>query len=400
MKLKVTRRELYHFVITFLLVMAGMNFLNQFFYFFLAAIVLAIAAHRRIVIDASAVCLMLVGLSWVIFSPTGMDSITNMIKPMLYVLAYFAGACYLSYSCKNKNAGEIERIFIRMTVLLSVGPFIHYLLNMIDNWGVSERNTIDFWAKTVLSATNQAAMSCMAISISIGALFAKVEKKYKWLSVAVLLLGAIYNLTLAGRTIFAIIVIVAVISCIYLYVNSKRSRKSKIVLSIVLIAAGLVLCYIYDAFGLKSAIVESNFYYRFFGKNAYHDIESDTRMARKLLFITHFSTGILGGARLRNSGIGYAHDIILDTFDEAGLVAFVAMVVFLIRSGRVFWRFMKLSKIQMASKQIVMSLYIAQLLQFIVEPVLQGAPWMFAMFCFQSGMLGVFLKLQARADAA
>ena len=137
MKLKVTRRELYHFVITFLLVMAGMNFLNQFFNFFLAAIVLAIAAHRRIVIDASAVCLMLVGLSWVIFSPTGMDSITNMIKPMLYVLAYFAGACYLSYSCKNKNAGEIERIFIRMTVLLSVGPFIHYLLNMIDNWGVS-----------------------------------------------------------------------------------------------------------------------------------------------------------------------------------------------------------------------------------------------------------------------
>ena len=400
MRLKITRSRLYHFVITLLLIMAGMNVLNQSYYFFLAAVALAIVIGRRIAIDVDAICLMLVGLSWVVFSPTGHDSTTSIMKPFLYAFAYLAGGCYLSHSCKNKNADATEKAFIRMTVILSVGPFVHYLLNMIYNQGFSSRNTIDFWTRTVLSATNQAAMSCMAVSIAIGALLAKVKAKYKWLSIIVLLAVVSYNLTLAGRTTFVIIAIVGMLSSVYLHANSKRTKKSKLILRIVLIALGLVLCYIYDIFGLKTAIMDSNFYYRFFAETAYYDIESDTRMARKVLFIKNFSRGIFGGAHLRNSDIGYAHDIILDTFDEAGIVAFFAMIVFLIRRGIAFRRFMKRTKVRLVSRQILLGLYAALLLQFMVEPILQGAPWLFTLFCFHSGMLTVFFRLKARDDAA
>ena len=394
MKLKITRGGLYHFVIMLLLIMAGMNLLNQSYYLFLAACVIAMVVNKRIFGDIDAICLMLIGISWVLFSPMGHDSITNIVKPMLYVCAYFAGMCYLSYTCKDKDSRETEKFLIRMTVLLSVGPFVHYLLNMFNNQDYSSRNTIDFWTNQAMAATNQAAMNCMAVAIAVGALFANVGKQYKWMAWLVLSTAVLYNLILAGRTTFAIIAIVVFLSAAYLYINSGGTKKSKIVLGVALVILGLLICYTYDIFGIKTAVEGSNFYYRFFGGEAYRSSEDETRLARKIYFLRNFTDGILGGAHLRNSGVGYAHDIVFDTFDEAGIVAFFGMCVFLVRCGLSFLRFMKHKSVYLASKQIVLSLYAALFLQFMVEPILQAAPWLFSLFCFQSGMLSTFFRLQ------
>ena len=181
-------------------------------------------------------------------------------------------------------------------------------------------------------------------------------------------------------------IIVFVASAVYLI--AKGNVNSKRIKILILISFAILLCYLLfqsNFLNVRDLVLRSNFYQRFYGDFA-GDISEDSRLERKVLYIQHFESSILGGNHNR-SKYGHAHDIVLDTYDEAGIFALIAITWFLLRMIKNGYLFLKNKSHPFQTKQVVLALYIALYAEFFVEPILQGVPWLFTLFCFIGGLI-------------
>lgn len=366
----------------FLLILAGMDFLSQYRTIAFAACIIFLFFKMRFVLDANVLWLMLLAVSWVVFSPS-MNSVSAMIAPFVFPLAYCVGLNFLPVN----NQARAEKNFRVAIITVSAGPFVHFVLNFLYNFGKNiDRNTDDFWTHQVLSATGQATLALMMLAVSVIMLFTNTGTRNKVISILILVAIFIYNLTLAGRTLFVMLMLIFAVSLLFLILKGERnSKKYKTLLIIVLIILMLTILYNSNAFGIKDSFESSNFYNRFFGQWG-KDLDEDSRMEKKLNYLQDFGKSFWGGLHLRPL-YGYAHDILLDTYDEAGILALIAMLVFLISSVIRMFSCIANKMLKFETKQWILGIYVAILVQFMVEPVLQGIPWMFMLFCFIHGMV-------------
>ena len=370
----------------FLLVLAGMNVFSMYYYFLLAAAAFFLITQKRYIFDINVLFLLVLSISWMLFSPeTASLSITSLIKPTLYPLAYMVGRNFFDYG-QIRDVNFAKNAFIPAITLLSLGPFLHYLLNYLLNLSSGDRNTIDFWSRSILSATGQAALACMMLAVAIALLFMSVKRTTKMCAVGVLLIIFLYNFILSGRTLF-VIAICVVLGCLlyYLYTNKSREKRAKIIIIILCVAFLLTIILSLDLFGVRSFIEQSNLYKRF--TEGEEELGETGRWERKAGYLENFSQGMLGGAKLREIIDGYAHDLFLDTYDEAGFFALLAVFFFCVKALLLCIKFLGKKDIAFDGRIMIVALYIAIYMQFCVEPILQGMAWLFALFCFVVGML-------------
>ena len=386
---KNTQVSFIQIVILIMLFLAGMDLFNKYYYLCFFSCLLFFVTTKKFIVTFDAFLLMILGISWLAFSPTGFNGITDIIRPFLYAMMYVMGLNF--YDTTNKLNVEKEKLLKKTIILLALGPTVHFLLNWLYNRGRGEIIfTIDIWSKDILSATNQSAMACMMVGILAALLLTKMKSWHKLLSLFFLILIIVYNLMLGGRTLLFMIVICVVASLMYiLFSHEIEDRKRKSILIIIVIIFVGYVAFHFNIFNIKDIYYNSGFYYRFFSDNG-GSILDDSRGHAKFLFLKDFHIAMFGGAHLRESGIGYAHDILLDTYDEAGFFALVAVMVFLIRGVLQFWKFVKSKENSYDIKLIIFSLYIAIYLEFFIEPILQGIPWFFTIFCFINGMITSF----------
>ena len=98
-----------------------------------------------------------------------------------------------------------------------------------------------------------------------------------------------------------------------------------------------------------------------------------------------------GGANIR-AEYGYAHDIFLDTYDEAGVLAFIAISVYMLITLSHLIKCIRDDSLPFTFRQTVICLYVGVYIEFMVEPILQGMPWMFALFCLIDGYVARLLR--------
>jgi O-antigen ligase len=254
----------------------------------------------------------------------------------------------------------------------------------------SDRNTIDFWTKEVKAATGHASIACIPLGASIAYIFAKTSKKIKILAVSMLLIIIGYNLVLSGRTLFIMMIICA--SIVYLYgLFFKKSNRVKSTVTIAAVIILVLLAYRSNLLGIRSYIESTPFYDRFFAEDAVMELEEDGRMERKLFYLENFWEYPWGGAHLRNF-VGYSHDIYLDTYDEAGIFAFIAVFCYMLSTVFRLFKCITSKSIPFQTRQLVLCIYVCIYLEFMVEPILQGMPWLFASFCLIDGYVSRILK--------
>lgn len=378
----------------FLLFLAGMNFLNGYFYFMFISTACFLLYRRTIEVDRNVIFIALVALALMVFSPASHDRITSIMKPTIYLLAYMAGMNFLPVRSKYSN-GSLLYLFCKVTIMIALAPLLHFLINMVINLRFDlNRSTIDVWTGTALSATNQAALTCLAVGAFISILFIDCSKRKKLLAALALLILLLYNFTLAGRTLFVLATIVFVLSALFYFWKQKEiKKKTRLLLYVLLGISAIVIIYENNLFGVQDKLGETNFFLRFFGEYSYSNITQDSRINSKLYFLKNFLDGFLGGAHIRESGIGYAHDIILDTYDEAGIIALIGIIFFLVSVYYTCIRFVRRESVPLYARQIIVGIYSAVLLEFMIEPIIQGSPWLFALFCFISGMFIRISKL-------
>ena len=373
--------------------LAAMNVINRYYYFvFMAAIIFFVKPGRKIHLDLlPALLLFVLGMSWAAFSPVSTISVSGVIKPFTYLLCYIMGYSLLdSDRAQNSKEKTAFRLFYLTIFSVALGTFVHYLLNWFTNLDASVRNTVDFWSKNVMAATGQASLACLPLAIAVAMIFSGTKKRAKIIAWATLVLIMLYNLILSGRTLFIIALVTAGIAFCHRFLKQKKDRW-RIILIVLLLVFALVTAYNMNLFGVKSFVEDSLFYERFFGENNAVDLDEDTRIEKKLYHLQNMDRFLWGGAHIREER-GHAHDILLDTYDEAGIFAFIAMIAYIALSVRHLIQCLKDKTLPFVFQQVVLCIYAVSYLEFCIEPILQGVPWFFAAFCLIDGYVNRIVR--------
>lgn len=385
------RITLMHLVLL-LIFAASMNIVNRYYYFiFFAAIFFCFKPNRRLHFNlASVVALFVLAVSWLAFSPISTISVFGVVKSFVYLLCYVMGMSLLDDDKENRADKTSYKLFYTVIVVIAAGMLLHYVLNWITNAGADDRNTVDFWTKSALAATGQAALACIPLGVALACLFSKTGKRVKIAAAVVLLIILGYNLILSGRTLFLMALIVAAVAFLHKLSQQKRG-KAKSILTVAVIIFAVIILYRFNFLGIRSFVESSPFYDRFFAENSSVELNEDGRLEKKIYHLRNMHRFLFGGAHIRQER-GYAHDLLLDTYDEAGIFAFIAMIAYVIATVSHLIRCIKNKAIPFVVRQTVLCVYAALYIEFFVEPILQGMPWLFAAFCLIDGYVCRILK--------
>lgn len=388
------KTDVIHILLLFI-AFAAMNLVNRYYYFiFIAVGLFCVTYRRKIQIDLLAFCcLSILALSILATSPETTASIFGVFKPFTYLFCYIMGMSLVKNNKADAQENNYFKLFYALVAATAIGSFIHYFLNWMTNlsMGATEqslevtRNTIDFWTKSTLSATGQASLACLGLGLAVACLFCDCGKKAKIASVIALIVIFAYNLILSGRTLFVMLFILVLVAFFY-RMHTKKKGKIKRILLFLLIILLIVILFRADFLGVKSYFEESLLYQRFFAEDRNMELTDDGRMDRKLFYLQNMYKYPLGGAHMHGQ-VGYAHDIFLDTYDHYSVFAFLAILVYMASTLVRLVRCVADKTLPFAMRQIVLCIYISVYLEFMIEPILMGMPWLFACFCLIDGYL-------------
>ena len=377
--------DIFQYAILFLLFLMAMDYKNRVFYLAFAAFgMIALYDTKRFRLPKCVIPGVVLAVSMALFAPSARNSYVAGIRPFTYPFCILVG-----YNLTNSTKRSvIEKQVVSIIVVLAAGSYCHYLLNMISNWGIqSERNMYDIWLKSVRSATGQATLSCLMVGMTSAVLFCRTKTIVRLCAILVLGSIVVYNLQLAGRTLFLFIAVAFLFAFMIRFITEKsgivRLRMISAVLVVILLACILVSA---NAFGIIDQFSQSNFYNRFYGEFSDENLADDGRVNKKLMYIRNMWEYPFGGGNMRVT-LGYAHDVIFDTYDEAGLFAMISVIILLCSDLFKCFRIFVSHQIDRNTKIVLLTVLGIIMLQFMLEPVLIGMEWLFACYCVIHGSL-------------
>ena len=380
-------------IILLVLFLCGMNFQAKFFYFALGLFILQCLTKRYLHYDRMFCIYLLFSVVYCLYGFSA--GFMEVVRRIAFLCMYMVGFDSTMVHANSSNDEGLESWVIKCILFFSAGAFCHYFLNMITNIGSSiGRNTHDVWTGKILSATGQAALVCPMVGIAVARIIAPQQNKKRIYPIIAVVIILLYNTMLAGRTLIAMLLIDSLF-CIILYsiFEDDMNRKLKTwgaLIAIVLLAMAL---YQTNAFGVRSMFEQSNLYARFFGVTTANDLTEDSRMFRKGYYLTHMWDYLWGGKHM-NAQVGFAHDLLLDCYDEAGILAAIPLLIIVISSVINFVRIARMHCFSHQNTILILSFYLCVFIQFFMEPILAGTRWLFAGFCLVNGCVNAMLKSQ------
>lgn len=392
---KVSLNKILDFGFLLCIFLAALNFVSRYFYFiFIAFAFFAMMPRQKVRGNWSTLFLLVFALALLVFDPNSHKSITNMIRPFTYFITYTMGISLLrGHSSPEEREQRVRTIIL----LLAGGAFLHYILNMMINLEAQNRNVVDYWTRLPLSATGQACLACMAVGVIMAVLCSDAKLKWKLLAGSACAVVGAYNLVLAGRTLIFLMAGILALAFIH-RILAQPHRFGKMFLWSGIVFAAIFLLYQWDVFGIRTIIEGSNLYRRFLGDEA-SLIINDARAQRKLLYLEYIWEYPMGGSNILTLTGEYAHDLYLDTYDQAGVFSLIAIVAYILASWYRLWRIMKEPGVSFFLKQLLLCLYVVINIQFWLEPILLGVPWLLAAYCMIDGMVAYLLVAVRRENA-
>lgn len=371
-----------------------MNFANKYFYFVFLAFLVYLVLNLKFRFTKSAFILLLFAVALVCFSASAKLSYLAIIKQFTYPICFILGMGICSITSKASFIDKGERNLNKLILVLSGGVFVHYLLNWYNNRGQSldTRNTVDFWTGEASAATGQALLACMALAVAIAVLTSKNGWVQKALAVLAIAAVLTYNLMLAGRTLLIFGLIILILAILHRLRHDKKGITG-FLFGILVFSLIVWIVLKTDFLGIRSFIEDSALYQRL--TETQGEFAQDSRSSRKMEYLKHFFDHLFGGNHLR-AQYGYAHDIFLDTYDDAGIIALLFLGIYMFASIRRLIKLVKSPEFSFQTKQIVLCVYVVLYMSFMMEPILQGLPWLFISFCTIDGGVNALLKAKKK----
>ena len=314
---------------------------------------------------------------------------------LVWPVAFLVGFGLIRTSTQEPDCQKIaERRLERGIFIAAIGFFAHILLNLYTNIGVEDlyRNTLDFWTKDVMAATGQAGLACVPLGWATAYLFTDRPIKTKILAMAAILAMLYYNLTLGSRSmVVSLVILLGVMTILLLLANYKSTSKKRTVRFVLILTVLLIVFYSVDAWGVRSMVADSVLAERLNGTDSVA-LQEDSRWSNKWEYIKLMPYYWSGGGYIYSAVGSHAHDVLLDTYDEAGILAFIAVLLLLWDGiSKLIW-ILRSKQYDFNTKSVLFCVYLTILMTFMVEPILVGMPWLLMTFCFLHGGVTALVK--------
>lgn len=299
---------------------------------------------------------------------------------VVLLLTYFAGYTFV-YANKKRPIQTIKAGL----AAIAVGCVTHAVLNSVINLGVMRESIQDIFAGG-MAATNLGASNTFLFALLPCLLITK-RKRIKIIGLVFVAIGLVYSFILGTRTqLFALIILS--ILCFFIYVRRKyrRGLPLKVILKWVLWVGGVFLILFavihWDIGGLKTKFLGSNIVLRYGYNRLSTQASDDVRFQRFLDGIANLYERPLGG----NMMSGYYHNYWLDIGRVAGVIP-VAMTVIadIIFISHMFAIFKNIT-VDEEVRYALLGIYVAFMLNFMMEPIMDGYLGLLYRFTFINGM--------------
>ena len=372
----------------FLLLVYLINPFNKdyLFGYALAAIIFSNQKFLKKNIDFDLVLLALFTITYAIFYSLILDLGTQFI----FIYAIIPLAFYLLGKflvAKANSTKDIFLISLMAGIFFSFSALISVLLDIGQNGFVSiVREVPMIWGGEPPAATQMGSyfLFNMCIPAILISRFKEGNLLFKLALFVVFLLSIYCVLRIGSRTQLALIIFTVIATLLYLVF--KQSAKRNITIFIVAFI-GINLGLRYANFNSKSDLLTS-FATRMDNKK-YGAGTAGGRSERWEKSLTNIIEEPLGWSL---DEFSYSHNMWLDVARVGGVIAFILLVLYTIRSFGNLRRAISRNPNELALNNLIICFSIAMFLQFFVEPIFEGIFHLFIFYCFFQGIINGYLK--------
>lgn len=335
--------------------------------------------RRRILLNAiGSAAFWILAFFGLYFTIVGFESLSDLkrffIAPaFLYLSGWVLTEAHGGAQNPEIAIGNIQKIVLS----IMIGYSIHALLNYSVNIGRERWLLIDYFSGSLRAATGLGMINTVAFSTF---LYCFMEKNIKKKTVAggCVIIAIVYGLQVGSRTQLLILVAVTM-ACLLFYFhevdNAKGIRITLLTILALCVAAVVVINT--DFMGLRTKIEMSNLFYRVNADTSYGDGVRAERLIQGLQSLLDYPLG--------NQAQLYFHNMWLDAGRVAGTVAFLLIVVYSLITYRHVWLIACNKNIALSFRLMLFGIYLGLLMNYFVEPVLEGMTEHFYVFCLING---------------
>lgn len=312
-------------------------------------------------------------------------SIRSLIYPTTVLLAFQAG-CYVIGS--DKSGGQFEKYYYLIALATATHGIANMVLNLMrygtDFGGV--RVLADLWKPEDTLATGQGALFVLLIGASYY-IYSTAAKQTRGILKLVLLifpvLSVVYNVMTATRfTVYLFfITIVVFYVCDALFVQ-KKFRKVVVGLCVFLCVFGVLR---FNLFGVTDFLEDTALYQRIAHleeENLDTSLSSRGRELQIAYVINHLPKFAFGGDPM---GWGFVHNTWLSVLNRGGVVVAVPFLLLTVAAIGVCLKFAK--NVGKRMMYLAVGFLAAVYTYCFIEPMFEGAKWLFIAFVFILGMM-------------
>ncbi len=381
----------YPLIILIILFCAMMNVFLVGVYLILSIIVIDVIKNKIIIVPRQMVALFFFAVSY--FMVVVVQG-TNIISAVKIFICPFVWMCFYRFA-NNKSLHSIAKLILVMALGMAIHGVLNFAYNSVMGVDLTKGEGYDIWSRKLSSTTGQAVNFTLFVAVFFWILnFKKTSLVVP--SIILMVFALLYDINLGGRT-FLILIFVSFVLYLIMYmflggINIKNIGKWVFIFSIVaVVLIAIIYMYNNNIFGLKDWYRDSYLFDRLTNQDG-ANIKGNSRFERKRLYIVNAHKYLFGGNYLSNKeGIGHAHDLWLDAYDEAGIVPCVFLVYYTIVSIKRFLTVAFSKRLTVSYRILFLSIVVVLMLQFFVEPILAGAPLLFYSYLIIDASLASYL---------
>lgn len=296
----------------------------------------------------------------------------------------------------NRNVQSILKVASLLAFGMAIHGIANYAYNLYTGVAFSKGVTYDIWSRSVSAVTGQMMNFALFISLLPWLILIQPNKWIRLIYFLVFVSATTYAILLGSRTYVVLCMLVAVIAVVAVLLEKNQDRKEKRRKLVWLIfGISLVLLYFVKSSSF-SAVYEESYMASRIGRNAnlFRNIMDENRFMYKKLYLQSLFVFPWGGKYIGEIVGNYAHDLWLDIFNEAGVVAFVAIIGYTLTALKRLLNVRKRPEVSANEKIAILTYTIIIFAEFFVEPIWQGGPLLLCCFVLIDGMIAKFLALK------
>lgn len=317
--------------------------------------------------------------------PELVSSVTPEYRLLFIVIAFLIGYNYYLQVTEN----DIISSYLVVAIGMSVHIAVNFILSFIKAGGIKFSPTyIDFWSGELTTTTGMMSNFVLFLPLFV---FALSKKGKYYLYLPFVLIGLMFGIMTGNRTTLILFAISTIMGIVVLLVYRQIRLGFVAIFVVVSLIVFVLLAYNFNWFGLQKMFDTSYMSYRlnlFSEKN--ESVLETQRWDTKWEYIKRMLDYPWGGGKLRDSVGSYAHDIWLDTWSSGGVAAFLLLTFYIASFIYRMIKFVRITR-DVSAKILFSSYLVITLTQFLVEPIIQGAPWLFISACLFDGFVSRYI---------